>query len=158
MWRGDAVTQLKQFDVVAATNMIAQAWRETSSIIIKNCFKKASFIHPEHGKEPEPEEPLVAPNPCLWSKVEKWLEMNFEEFVAHEPPAATTAPMTDEEIVHMIHTKNDAPEEDSEDDISQTNIIKSASEFLSVIEQQKVFLLKNKLPVEVVYQLESVIL
>ena len=39
-----------------------------------------------------------------------------------------------------------------------TNMIKSASEFLSVIEQQKVFLLRNKLPVEVVYQLESVIL
>ena len=118
----DAVTQLKQFAVVAATNMIAQAWRETSSIIIKNCFKKASFIHPELGKEPEPEEPPVAPNPCSWSKVEKWLEMNFEECVAHEPPAATTAPMMNEEIVHMIRTENDAPEEDSEDDISQTNI------------------------------------
>ena len=154
----DVVVQLKQFDVVAATNMIAQAWRETSSIIIKNCFKKASFIHPELGEEPEPEEPPVAPNPQSWRKVEKWLEMNFEEFVAHEPPAATTAPMTDEEIVHMIRTENDAPQEDSEDDISQTNIIKSASEFLSVIEQQKAFLLKNKLLIEVVYELESVIL
>ena len=147
----DVVAQLKQFDVVAATNMIAQAWRETSLIIIKNCFKKVSFIDPELGEEPEPEEPPVAPNPQLWRKVEKWLEMNFEEFVANEPPATTTAPMMDEEIVHMIHTENYAPEEDSEDeedDILQTNIIKSASELLSIIEQQKAFLLKNKLPIK----------
>ena len=157
----DAVSHLKQLDVVTATNMIAQAWRETSSTIIQNCFKKVSFIHPELGNEPEPEEPLVAPNPRVWSKIKKWLEMNFEEYVADEPPASTTAPMTDQEIVDLICTENDAPEEDSEDeedDILHTNMIKSTTEFLSVIEQQKVFLLSNNLPVKAVEQLESLIL
>ena len=157
----DAVQHLKQLDVVAATNMISQAWRETSSTIIKNCFKKASFIHPELGPEPEPEEPLVAPHPHMWNKVEDWLEMNFEQFVADEPSASTTAPMTDEEIVELIHTENDVPEEDSEDeedDIVHTNMIKSTTEFLSVIDQQKAFLSRNKLPIDAVEQLESLVL
>ena len=119
----DAVDQLKKLDVVAATNMSAQVWRETSLMIIKNCFRKAHFIHPEIDPEPEPEEPPVQPSPAVWRKVAPWLGMDFEQFVAHEPPAATTEPMMDEQIVDLICTENDMPEHDSddkEDDISHT--------------------------------------
>ena len=157
----DAVDNLKKLDVVAATKMIAQAWRETSSTIIKNCFRKAHFIHPEIDPDPEPEEPPIQPNPAVWHKVEDWLQMNFEEFVAHEPPATTTEPMTDEQIVDLIRTENDAPEQDSEDeedDISHTNMIKTTTEFLAIIEQQRAFLSRNKLPTEPVKHLESLIL
>ena len=34
----DANTILKQLDIVAATNMVHNAWKETSSTIIQNCF------------------------------------------------------------------------------------------------------------------------
>ena len=113
----DAVQHLRQLDVVAATNMINQAWRETSSTIIKNCFKKASFIHPELGEEPEPEEPPVALNPHVCGvRWENGWKLNFEKYVADEPSASTTAPMMDEEIVELICTENDVPEEDSEDE------------------------------------------
>ena len=157
----EAVNHLKQLDIVAATNMIAQAWQETSSTIIQNCFWKASFIHPELDPEPQPEELLVAPNPAIWHKVENWLEMNFEEYVTDEPPASVTVPMSDQEIVSLICTENDTPEEDSddeEDDISHTNMIKSTTEFLAVIEQQRAFLSRTKLSVKAIKQLESLVL
>ena len=41
----DANTILKQLDFVAATNMVHNAWKETSATIIQNCFRKAGFIH-----------------------------------------------------------------------------------------------------------------
>ena len=47
----DVNTILKQLDIVAATNMVHNAWKETSSTIIQNCFHKASFKH--HGLDPE---------------------------------------------------------------------------------------------------------
>ena len=42
--------------------------------------------------------------------------------------------------------------------LSHTNMIKSTTEFLSIIDQQKAFLSRNKLPIEAVEQLESLIL
>ena len=36
----DANTILKQLDIVAATNMVHNAWKETSATIIQNCFRK----------------------------------------------------------------------------------------------------------------------
>ena len=46
----DANALLKSLDIVAATNMIAASWRETSSTIIQNCFHKAGFKH--HAVDP----------------------------------------------------------------------------------------------------------
>ena len=141
--------------------MVAQAWRETTPAIIQNCFKKAGFIHHKLDPEPQPKEPPVAPNPGIWNKVQKWMEMNFDKFVDDEPEVSTTEPMTDKEIVDLVRTDNDAPEEDSddeEDDISSTNIIKSTTEFLNIIEQQKAFLTRNKLPTDVIKQLKSLVI
>ena len=47
----DVNTILKQLDIVAATNMVHNAWKETSSTIIQNCFRKVGFKH--HGLDPE---------------------------------------------------------------------------------------------------------
>ena len=69
-------------------------------------------------------------------------------------------PITDEEIVDLICTENDAKQEESddeEDDISHTNTIKSTTEFLAIIDQQKVFMRRNKLPVKTVEQLEALV-
>ena len=105
-------------DIVQATNMIAASWRETSSTIIQNCFRKAGFKH--HAVDPAPpeEEPLPAPAPDVWNRVQRWLgDMEFDEFVASEPEAATAQPMSDQDIVHLVLTENDVQEES--DDVSE---------------------------------------
>ena len=61
----DVNVLLKSLDIVAATNMIAKAWRETSSTIIQNCFHKAGFKHHSIYPDTQPEEPPVAPAPAL---------------------------------------------------------------------------------------------
>ena len=134
--------------------MIHNSWKETSSTIIQNCFCKAGFKH--HGLDPEqaPEEPPVVPAPDVWNKVQRWMgDVQFDEFVASEPEAATTQPMTDEEIINLVCTGNDAPQEESNDEEEENppaKLIKSTNEFLAIIDQQKAFMKRNKLPVELV--------
>ena len=68
----DANSLLKALDIVQATNMIAASWRETSSTITQKCFRKAGFKH--HAVDPAPpeEEPLPAPAPDVWNRVQRW--------------------------------------------------------------------------------------
>ena len=61
----DANTLLKQLDIVVATNMVANAWKETNSTIIQNCFCKAGFKYHDVYPDPVPEEPPVAPVPYV---------------------------------------------------------------------------------------------
>ena len=113
----DANTILKQLDIVAATNMVHNAWKETSSTIIQNYFCKAGFKHHAVDPDPAPEEPPVATAPDVWNKVQRWMgDVQFDDFVASESEAPTTQPMTDEEIINLVHTENDAPQEESDDD------------------------------------------
>ena len=83
--------------------------------------------------------------------------MQFDEFVASESEAPTTQPMTDEEIINLVCTENDAPQEESDDEEDETppaKLIKCTNEFLAIINQQKAFMKRNKLLVE---QLETLI-
>ena len=106
----DANALLMSLDIVAATNMIAKSWRETSATIIQNCFHKAGFKYNCLDPETQPEEPQVAPAPVVWNKVQRWLGgMEFDEFVESEPEVPTTQPMTDEDIIDHVHTENDVP-------------------------------------------------
>ena len=140
----DANSLLKALNIVQATNMIAASWRETSSTIIENCFCKAGFKH--HAVDPAPpeEEPLPAPAPDVWNRVQRWLgDVQFDEFVASEPEAATAQPMSDEDIVHLVLTENDVQEEsddESEEEIPSASAIKTSVKFLAMIDQQKAFL------------------
>ena len=87
-------------------------------------------------------------------------DVQFDDFVASEPEAPTTQPMTDEEIINLICTENDAPQEESddeEDEVPPVKLIKSTNEVLAMINQQKAFMKRNKLPVELVKQLETLI-
>ena len=55
---------------------------------------------------------------------------------------------------------NDAPQEDSDDEGNETphaKLIKTTNEFLAIIDQQKAFMKRNKVPVELVEQLETLI-
>ena len=94
----DANSLLKALDIVQATNMIAASWRETSSTIIQNCFRKAGFKH--HAVDPASEieeDPLPAPAPDVWNRVQRWLgDVQFDEFAASEPEASTAQPMSDQ--------------------------------------------------------------
>ena len=113
----DANTILKQLDIVAATNMVHNAWKETSSTIIQNCFHKAGFKHHTVDPDPAPEEAPVTSAPDVWNKVQRWMgDVQFDEFVASEPEAPTTQPMTDKEIINFFRTENDAPQGESDDE------------------------------------------
>ena len=125
--------------------MIAASWRETSSTIIQNCFCKAGFKH--HAVDPASEieeDPLPAPAPDVWNRVQRWLgDMQFDEFAASEPEATTAQPMSDKDIVDLVHTEND-PQDKSDDEsdkeIPSASAIKTSVEFLAMIDQQKAFL------------------
>ena len=156
----DANSLLKALDIVQATNMIASSWRETSSTIIQNCFRKAGFKH--HAVDPaseREEDPLPAPAPDVWNRVQRWLgDVQFDEFAASEPEAATAQSMSDQDIVNIVLTENDAQDEsddESEEEIPSTSAIKTSVEFLAMIDQQKAFLKRNEMPTEIVEQLEA---
>ena len=156
----DANSLLKALDIVQATNMIAASWRETSSTIIQNCFRKAGFKH--HAVDPASEiqeDPLPAPAPDVWNRVQRWLgDVQFDEFAASEPEAGTAQPMSDQDIVNIVLTKNDVQDEsddETEEEIPSASAIKTSVEFLAMIDQQKAFLKQNELPTEIVEQLEA---
>ena len=115
--------------------MVANAWKETNSTIIQNCFHKAGFKH--HAVDPDQviEEEPVVPAPDIWNKVQRWMgDVQFDDFVASEPEASTMLPMTDEEIINLVHTENDAPQEESEDEEDEAphaKMIKSTNKFLA---------------------------
>ena len=155
----DANSLLKALDIVQATNMIVASWRETSSTIIQNCFRKAGFKH--HAVDPISEiqeDPLPAPAPDVWNRVQRWLgDVQFDEFAASEPEAATAQPMSDQDIVDLVRAENDAQEEsddESEEEIP-ASAIKTSLEFLAMIDQQKAFLKRNQMPTDIVEQLET---
>ena len=125
--------------------MFAASWRETSSTIIQNCFRKAGFKH--HAVDPASkieEDLLPAPAPDVMNRVQRWLgDVQFDEFVASEPEAATAQPMSDQDIVNIVLTENDAQDvsdDESEEEIPSASAIKTSVEFLAMIEQQKAFL------------------
>ena len=156
----DANSLLKALDIVQATNMIAASWRETSSTIIQNCFRKAGFKH--HAVDPASEiqeDPLPAPAPDVWNRVQRWLgDVQFDEFAASEPEAGTAQPMSDQDIVNIVLTENDVQDEsddETEEEIPSASAIKTSVEFLAMIDQQKAFLKQNELPTEIVEQLEA---
>ena len=147
----DANSLLKALDIVQATNMIAASWRETSSTIIQNCFRKAGFKH--HAVDPAPETEDV------WNRVLRWLgDVQFDEFAASEPEADTAQPMSDQDIVNIVLTENDAQEEsdnESDEEIPSASAIKTSVEFLAMIDQQKAFLKWNQMPTDIIEQLEA---
>ena len=161
----DANSLLNSLDIVAATNMIAASWRETSATIIQNCFPKAGFKH--HSVEPATvtDDPLPRPSPEVWSRVQRWMgEVEFDEYAASEPDGATEQPMSDQDIVDLVRTENDPQEEEEEEEESvdeqapSVTAIKNSSDFLAMLDQQKAFLKRNDMAIDIVEQLEAQII
>ena len=70
-------------------------------------------------------------------------DVQFDDFAASEPKAPTTQPMMDEKIINLVHTENDALQEESEDEEDETppgKMIKSTNEFLAIVDQQRAFM------------------
>ena len=76
--------------------------------------------------------------------MQRWLDdVQFDEFVVNEPEAATVQPMSDQDIVNIVLTENDAQDksdDESEEEIPSASAIKTSVEFLAMIDQQKAFL------------------
>ena len=65
--------------------------------------------------------------------------------------------MSDQDIVDLVRTENDAQEEsddESEEEIP-ASAIKTSLKFLAMIDQQKSFLKRNQMPTDIVEQLET---
>ena len=76
----------------------------------------------------------------MWNRVQRWFDdVQFDEFAASEPEAATAQPISDQDIVNIVLTENDAQDE-SEEEIPSASAIKTSVEFLVMIDQQKAFL------------------
>ena len=89
-------------------------------------------------------------------------EVEFDEYAASEPDGATEQPMSDQDIVDLVHTENDTQEdEDDESGDEQSpcaTAIKKFSEFLAMLDQQKAFLERNDMAIDIVEQLEAQII
>ena len=155
----DANALLKSLDIVQATNMIAAAWRDTSSTIIQNCFRKAGFKHHAVDPETQDEGPAPTPTPDIWNKVQRIVgDIEFDEFVASEPVAETAPPMTDDDIVNLVRTENDTKDESDDDEEEATPLvtaIKTSSEFLAMLDQQRAFLKRHNMETNSVDELEA---
>ena len=70
-------------------------------------------------------------------------DVQFDEFAASEPKAPTAQLMSDQDIVDLVRTENDAQDEsddECEEEIPSASAIKTSVKFLAVIDQQKAFL------------------
>ena len=127
----DTNALLKSLDIVPTTNMVAASWMELHQLLFRITFANRLYA-PFHG--PQPEEPPVTPDPAIWSKLQRWMDVNFDDFVANEPEGPTTQPMMDEDVV-------DAPQEESEDEEEEINSlyqhIKTTKQYLAIINQKK---------------------
>ena len=91
-------------------------------------------------------------------------EVEFDEYAASEPDGATEQPMSDQDIVDLVRTENDPQEEEEEEEDSvdqqapSPTAIKNSSEFLAMLDQQKAFLKRNDMAIDIVEQLEAQII
>ena len=79
-----------------------------------------------------------------------------------EPEGATEQPMSDQDIVDLVCTENDPQEEEEEESVDEqapiATAIKNSSEFLAMLDQQKAFLKRNDMAIDIVEQLEAQII
>ena len=85
--------------------------------------------------------------------------MEFDEYAASEPDGATEQPMSDEDIVDLVRTENDTQEDEEEEEEDSCDesptAIKNCSQFLAMLDQQKAFLKRNGMAIDIVEQLEA---
>ena len=67
--------------------------------------------------------------------------------------------MSDQDIVDLVRTENDPQEEEEEESVDEqapsATAIQNSSEFLAMLDQQKAFLKRNDMAIDIVEQLEA---
>ena len=88
--------------------------------------------------------------------------MKFDEYASSEPDGATEQPMSDDDIVDLVRTKNDTQEDEEREEEESCDesptAIKNCSQFLAMLNQQKAFLKQNDMAMDIVEQLEAQII
>lgn len=164
----DATQVMKSIDFVVVHDTILKAWQMVTTTVIENCFHKAGF---STSVSPAPE-PEPAPSRNLWDDIQTALgvRVDFAEYATHDDRIETGNHMTDDEIVAEVQkdtarlergengevdlTDGDDADDDSDTESlsssasSDTDIIHTSTQFLSIVGQQRAYLMRNKLPKE----------
>ena len=99
----------------------------------------------------------------VWKNKQKWLgKISFDDFVNDKPEVedSTDKSLDEDEVVNLVHMKNDTQEESNEEEggeswgSDESKVTNKTSGFLSVPDQQKAFLRWYALPTDLVDQLE----
>ena len=110
MWSNDkdANALLKQLNIVAATNMVYNAWKESSGLQVSSriAFTKQALNTSAWMLILSLRSHLLPqPQMCGTKSRDGWVMCSLMNFVASEPEAATTQPLTDEEIVDLVYVQ-----------------------------------------------------
>ena len=166
---------MNSFDFVVACQVLVEAWDALTPENIQMCFSKAGFMpsvecEPESYAEPPP------PPPNTWDNLQRVLGVNvpFADYATHDDRVESSERMDDAAIIEAIASEcetvavdeNEDPDDsDSEEGVVECNdtreaqeeeIIKTSTEFLHIISQQKAYILCNNLPKSLLKQLLNI--
>ena len=169
----EAKTIMKSFDFVVACQVLVKAWDALTPENIQKCFSKASFMpYVEH----EPELYAEPPPPNIWDNLQHVLGVNvpFAEYATHDNRVESSERMDDAAIIETVASEHEtvAVDENEDPDASDSEksavegdntreaweeeIIKTSTEFLHIIAQQKAYILCNKLPKSLLKELSNI--
>ena len=157
----EAKAIMKSFDVVVACQVLVEAWDALTPENIHQCFSKAGFMpYVEHEPESYAEPP---PPQNTWDNLQCVLGVNvpFAEYATHDNRVESFERMDDAAIIEAVASEHEtvavdenedpdasdneegAVEGDDTREASEEEIIKTSTEFLCIIAQQKVYILCN---------------
>ena len=157
----EAKTIMKSFNFVVACQVLVEAWDALTAENIQKCFSKVGFM-PYVECEPES---YAEPSQNIWDNLQCVLGVNvpFAEYATHDNRVESSERMDDAAIIEAVVSEpetvavdeNEDPDpSDSEEgavecderEAQEEEIIKTSTEFLRIIAQQKAYILCNKLP------------
>ena len=171
----EAKTIMKSFDFVLACQVLVEAWDAVIPENIQKCFAKAGFMP---YVEREPESYAEPPPQNIWDNLQCVLGVNvsFAEYATHDDRVESSERMDDVAIIEAVASEcesvavdeNEDPDaSDSEEAVVEHDgdetrqarkeeIIKTSTEFLCCISQQKAYILCNKLPKSLLKELFNI--
>ena len=171
----EAKSIMKSFDFVVACQVLVEAWDAVTPENIQKCFSKAGFVpyvdrSQSHMQSPPPQN--------IWDNLQRVLGVNvpFAEYATHDDRAESSERMDDAAIIKAVASEREtvAVDENEDPDASDSEegvvehdgdetrqareeeIIKTFTEFLCSISQQKAYILRNKLPKSLLKELSNI--
>ena len=170
----EAKTIMKSFDFVVACQVLVEAWDALTPENIQKCSSKAGFM-PYVEREPEA---YAEPPQNIWDNLQQVLGVNvpFADYATHDDRVESSERMDDAAIVEAVASEREtvAVDENEDPDASDSKegvvehdgdetrqareeeIIKTSTEFLRSISQQKAYILRNKLPKSLLKELSNI--